>query len=71
MEQEIGIDWTTDTYDAGIHLNVFGAEKLSRYFGAILTTAHNVSDLRSDKALSEVWNRISERYMTEKNGESP
>ena len=71
MEQEIGIDWTTDTYDAGIHLNVSGAEKLSRYFGEILVSAHGVSDLRSDKTLSEEWTRISERYMTEKNGGAP
>ena len=29
--EETGIDLTTDTYDAGLHLNVFGAEKLASY----------------------------------------
>ena len=33
---EIGIDLSTDTYDGGLHLNVWGAEKTTTYFGAIL-----------------------------------
>ena len=35
-QEEIGIDWNTDTYDTGLHLNVYGAEKMSRYFGQLL-----------------------------------
>ena len=66
LEKEIGIDWTTDTYDAGIHLNVWGAEKTSRYFGKLLRDAHGVSDLRSDSELSSIWETISERYAQEK-----
>ena len=31
--EEAGIDYRTDTYDAGLHLNVSGAEKLSVWFG--------------------------------------
>jgi hypothetical protein len=31
------INWQTDTYDAGLHLNRQGAEKLTKYFGQILT----------------------------------
>ncbi len=27
-QAEIGLDWETDTYDAGLHLNIHGAEKL-------------------------------------------
>ena len=33
---EIGIDMQTDTYDMGMHLNVFGAEKYTDYLGGIL-----------------------------------
>lgn len=33
--EETGIDLTTDTYDAGLHLNVFGAEKLASYLAPI------------------------------------
>lgn len=35
--EEAGIDYRTDTYDAGLHLNVSGAEKLSVWFGKELT----------------------------------
>ena len=34
--EEIGIDWETDTYDVGVHLNVYGAEKLTSYLGRLL-----------------------------------
>ena len=53
--EEIGLDMTTDTYDAGVHLNVYGAEKLTRYFGQILSEHHHAPDRREDAALSEVW----------------
>ena len=33
---EIGLDFQTDTYDAGLHLNRTGAEKLTRYFARCL-----------------------------------
>jgi len=68
LDEEIGLDYTTDTYDAGIHLNVYGAEKMSRYFGKILTEELGLSDLRSDTALSEEWKVIAERYENEKSG---
>ncbi len=53
---EIGLDMTTDTYDAGVHLNVYGAEKLTKYFGKILVEHHDALDRRDDQALSNVWN---------------
>lgn len=68
LEKEIGIDWSTDTYDAGIHLNVYGAEKMSRYFGKILSEELGISDLRSDGSLAAVWERIAARYEAEKKG---
>lgn len=60
--QEIGIDWQTDTYDAGLHLNVYGAEKLSSYFGKILSQKHNISDRRNDKDIRQLWNKKCEVY---------
>ena len=36
LTDEIGIDYSKDTYDGGLHLNVYGAEKMSRYFGKFL-----------------------------------
>ena len=54
-QEEIGIDWSQDTYDAGLHLNVFGAEKLASYFGKILAEECGVADHRGDTELSAVW----------------
>ena len=65
-DEKIGIDWSTDTYDGGIHLNVYGAEKMSSYFGALLAEHHGISDLREDEALSAAWDAISARYAEEK-----
>ena len=36
LQEEIGLDMSVDTYDAGLHLNTQGAEKMSDYFGAWL-----------------------------------
>ena len=66
LDEEIGLDYATDTYDGGIHLNVYGAEKMSRYFGRILSDEIGLSDLRSDSSLSLEWKEISERYQNEK-----
>ena len=66
--EEMGINWTTDTYDAGAHLNVFGAEKLTSYFGAILQRDHAIADHRGDAALAEVWAEKVSAYYNERNG---
>lgn len=52
---EIGIDYTTDSFDAGLHLNVHGAEKLSDYLGGLLTAQFQLEDMRSDEALCAAW----------------
>lgn len=63
---EIGIDWQTDTYDAGMHLNVYGAEKLSRYFGKILAQDFEIPDRRGEKALDDIWSVRTEEYYARK-----
>ena len=67
---EIGIDWSTDTHDKGAHLNVYGAEKLTSYFGNILKTEYGVEDRRTDTKLNELWAARLERYQNERNGKS-
>ncbi len=42
----IGIDYTSDTYDAGLHMNVYGAEKMARYLGPLLLAVPGVEDRR-------------------------
>ncbi len=69
----IGLDWSTDTYDGGVHLNVSGAEKLSRWFGRYLRADSTLSDAlpdrRSDSAFSAVWQVRVERFEARKRGE--
>ena len=66
--QEMGIDWSADTYDAGAHLNVYGAEKLTSYFGKILRDIHGMEDHRGDADLAAVWNEKVTTYYNERNG---
>ena len=59
---KIGIDWSRDTYDEGVHLNVYGAMKLSEYFGKILAEEHNAPDRRGDGELSSVWEQRTDAF---------
>lgn len=59
---EIGIEWSVDTYDEGVHLNVYGAEKLTRFFGEILSSDHGIADRRNDTALAESWAQSVDAY---------
>ncbi len=63
---EIGIDWNTDTYDTGLHLNVYGAEKAADWFGKILQEQCGVPDRREDPAVSEAWAEKTETYYARK-----
>ena len=64
--EEMGLDMSVDTYDAGAHLNVYGAEKLTRYFGAILQDTHGLTDGRSDATVSAVWQKRVNAYYDRK-----
>lgn len=61
-ESEIGIDYSQDTYDAGLHMNVTGAEKCSSYLGRILKEKYGLTDHRDDPDMSEYWKKVGERY---------
>ena len=67
LAEEIGIDWQSDTYDVGVHLNVFGAEKLTAYFGAILASDHGLTSRKDDAPLSAVWGDKLNAYYAERN----
>lgn len=58
----IGIDYQTDTYDAGLHLNLAGATKLSRYFADILSGEHGIPDHRSDTQINQEYTLLLEQY---------
>ena len=63
---EIGIDWQTDTYDYGLHLNVDGAEKLTEYFGEILANEHNMRSHKSEAKTAALWNGYLSEYDNKK-----
>lgn len=49
---ELGIDWTEDTFDEGDHLNLFGAQKMTRFMGEFLAAAcRRESDRASERKL--------------------
>ena len=67
----IGIDYETDTYDGGLHMNVSGAEKMSRYFGQLLSEEMSVPDRRGSSAeLDAWWEAVCENYDAEKAAQS-
>ena len=66
MDEELGLDWSRDTYDAGLHLNVYGAEKWTDYVGKLLVTNHGVPDRRGDAELDALWEQRIEKYQQEK-----
>ncbi len=47
-KDEMRIDYAVDTYDGGLHLNLTGATKLSKYFSRILKEKYNLTDYTGD-----------------------
>ncbi len=64
--ETIGLNYTTDTYDAGLHLNVYGAEKLTAYFGKILVENYQLTDTRLRDHDCVVWTEDIARYEAQK-----
>lgn len=62
LANEVGIDYSTDTYDAGMHMNLSGAEKLSDYLGKKLIEEHDVTVRSGDEAYASVWEPKVEAY---------
>ncbi|MCL2254260.1 MAG: SGNH/GDSL hydrolase family protein [Lachnospiraceae bacterium] len=53
--EETGLDFMTDTHNAGLHLNLSGAEKITHYLGEFLINETNLTDRRSDERLLAIW----------------
>ncbi|MBR3972820.1 MAG: SGNH/GDSL hydrolase family protein [Oscillospiraceae bacterium] len=60
--EEIGIDYNTDTYDGGLHMNLAGTTKLSHFFADILAEEHGMEDHRGDAAYDEKLKLYDEAY---------
>jgi len=55
LAEEIGIDYSTDTYDGGLHMNLSGAEKCARWIGKILQNDYSLEDRKGESELAASW----------------
>ena len=62
LQNEIGLDMSQDTYDAGLHLNTQGAEKMAKYFGEYLVENYELTDYRDNKLYAKEWSKKVEFY---------
>lgn len=62
--EEIGIDFTTDYYDYGGHVNTLGAEKCTAYLGKLLEKFH-LTDKREEEGY-ESWKQSYGLYLEKK-----
>ena len=60
--EDIGLDWYEHSFNAGLHLNVFGAELMSQYFGGILRNEFYLPDRRTEPAAKSHWHTMAEQY---------
>ena len=51
-----------DTYDEGIHLNIYGAEKLSVFFGKYLKEHYELTDYRTVPDVAKDYEKDIEFY---------
>lgn len=63
--EETNLDFSQDTYDGGLHLNLSGAEKITEYFGKVLQEEYDLPDRREEEALSKVWEKKISAYEQE------
>ena len=62
VNDEVGIDWHSDTIDMGDHLNYYGAVKATKYLGNFLEENYSLPDHRGEAEYSD-WNEALERYL--------
>lgn len=67
LVDQIGINYQTDTYDGGLHLNLNGATKLSRYFSYILKDNYNIHDYRKNKEIDKIYQEKIKLYYNDIN----
>lgn len=58
---DLGIDWNTDTYDGGDHLNYRGAQKVTAWLGTYLADTYPLENRRSDDRFAQ-WDRDAEAF---------
>lgn len=66
LTEETGLNFDTDTYDGGLHMNLSGAEKITRYLGEILMQETKLEDRRAEDSLTVMWDKKRERYKADR-----
>ena len=56
--EDIGLDYGTDTPDKGSHLNSSGASKFSVYLGDLLKEDYDITDRRDESSYKQYWKRF-------------
>lgn len=59
--RELGMDWNTDSYDKGDHLNLNGARKVTAWVGRYLKENYELPDHRGDQNFKS-WDKEMEKY---------
>lgn len=59
--EDVGIDWNTDTQDKGDHLNLSGAQKVSKYLSDYLHASYTLPDHRGEAAYA-AWETEAAEY---------
>lgn len=62
---KIGLDFNKDTYDGGLHMNLSGAEKITRYLGKVLTEETELPDRRNEEGLAAIWEEKRKEYIAD------
>lgn len=62
---EIGLDFSQDTYDGGLHMNLSGAEKCAAWLGEILARDYGLPDRRGEADLAARWQEKLAAYRAE------
>ncbi|MCR5154749.1 MAG: SGNH/GDSL hydrolase family protein [Lachnospiraceae bacterium] len=58
----MNLDMEKDTYDGGIHLNVFGAEKCTDFIGNYLSVNYTLEDKRDNMEEASKWTDLIKAY---------
>ena len=66
LAEEAGLDMEQDTYDGGLHLNVYGAEKIADYLGPVLTGEMGLGDHRREAETAAWYEARLAAYQEEK-----
>ena len=59
IDDEIGLNWETDTADGGGHLNLSGSEKVTSFIGKYLKTNFELSTYLDDDEWKAVYNKAA------------